>query len=283
MCGSDLGEVIKTPREQDRAAKHSCDFEIGQALVIQHPIKFQEADHSEQADQQPKQDLVAREHDQQSDCPKRDRADEPKNENGTPRDHVRVRLLQRRSHVVHHLGGMNQAQAQMSNCAKLERFPQKTIAKTIAEGASICSQTDWNRRNILQKAAKRTKTFSLGLPRTPNETKSRHPARVAAFFTVTESLISGRGQPRTLSGSTTADPRISYLLATVCGARLLTSICALTFWSCAPCSFSCAVRTSIPFCCWATVDFNSAIAACCSSTFLCSLRNSLSSIAFTIS
>ncbi|MGC2627014.1 MAG: hypothetical protein WA269_09270, partial [Candidatus Udaeobacter sp.] len=30
--------------------------------------------------------------------------------------------------------------------------------------------------------------------------------------------------------------RISYLLATICGAALFTSNCALTFWICAACS-----------------------------------------------
>src|SRR4029453_16225988 len=61
----------------------------------------------------------------------------------------------------------------------------------------------------------------------------------------------------------------------------------LNFWICAACSLSWAVRISIPFC-WATADRNSAIVvsffsiliSCCS-TFLCSLRNSLSNIAFT--
>src|SRR4029453_15768137 len=71
----DFGEVIKTAGEQDCAADHSCDFEIGQALVIEHPVKFQKPDQSEQADQEPKEDLVTRKHDQQSDCPKCDRAD----------------------------------------------------------------------------------------------------------------------------------------------------------------------------------------------------------------
>ena len=114
MRRSDLGEIIETACEQNGAANHSGDFEIGQALVIEHSIKFPKADHSEQADQQPKQDLVTCEHDQQRDCPKRDRADKPQNENGTSSDHVRVRLLQRRGHVVHHLGGTNQVQARMS-------------------------------------------------------------------------------------------------------------------------------------------------------------------------
>ena len=95
MRRSDLGKVIKTAGEQNGAANHSCDREIRQALVIQHPVKFQKADHSEQADQQPKQDLVTGEHDQQSDCPKRDRADEPQNESGARRDYVRLGLLQR--------------------------------------------------------------------------------------------------------------------------------------------------------------------------------------------
>src|SRR5947207_3101952 len=72
MRRSNLGEVIKTAGEQDPAANHSRDLEIGQPLVIEHPVKFQKPDQSEQADQQPKQDLVTCEHDQQSDCPKRD-------------------------------------------------------------------------------------------------------------------------------------------------------------------------------------------------------------------
>src|SRR5436190_3446819 len=73
------------------------------------------------------------------------------------------------------------------------------------------------------------------------------------------------------------------LLTTICGAGLVTSSWALTFWICAACSLSCALRTSIPICCCATVDFSSAMLACwfsillcCSSTLLCSLRNSLS-------
>jgi hypothetical protein len=114
MRWSDFGKVIKTACQQNCAANHSCDFEIGQALVIEHPVKFQKPDQSEQADQQPKQNLVTRKHDQQSDCPKRNRADEPKNESGTGRQDVRPGLLQRCRHALHHLEGTNQAQAQMS-------------------------------------------------------------------------------------------------------------------------------------------------------------------------
>src|SRR6266446_7200199 len=66
------------------------------------------------------------------------------------------------------------------------------------------------------------------------------------------------------------------LFVTTCGAGLLTSTWALTFWICAACSLSCAVRTSIPFACCATV-----VSKFC--TFLCSLRNSLSNIALTCS
>jgi hypothetical protein len=55
----------------------------------------------------------------------------------------------------------------------------------------------------------------------------------------------------------------------VCRIGLLISICALTLWICAACSFTVAARiASIPSSC---------------STFLCSLRNSLSNIALTIS
>src|SRR5581483_2734608 len=66
------------------------------------------------------------------------------------------------------------------------------------------------------------------------------------------------------------------LFATTCGAVFWTSSCALTFWICAACSFNCAVNTSMPFCCCATVFCNC-------STLLCSLRNSFSNIALTCS
>src|SRR5207244_8180636 len=46
------------------------------------------------------------------------------------------------------------------------------------------------------------------------------------------------------------------LFVTTCGAGLLTSSWALTFWICAACSFSWAVRVSICFCCCATVASN---------------------------
>src|SRR5207302_5432203 len=59
------------------------------------------------------------------------------------------------------------------------------------------------------------------------------------------------------------------LFTTTCGAGLLISSCALTFWICAACSFSVAMRL-------ATVASNFSV-------FLCSLRNSLSNIAFTAS
>src|SRR5207249_2325678 len=58
------------------------------------------------------------------------------------------------------------------------------------------------------------------------------------------------------------------LLTTTFGAGLETCSWALTFWICAACSLSCAIKTSIPFCCRATVDFNSEMLACCFSTFL---------------
>jgi len=99
MCRSYFGKVVKTAGEHHSAANHPRDLEIRQALVIEHSIKFQQPNHSEHADQQPKQDLVSGEHDQQRDCPKRDRADEPQNENGTGRDHVSPGLLQRCRHA----------------------------------------------------------------------------------------------------------------------------------------------------------------------------------------
>jgi hypothetical protein len=67
--------------------------------VIQHPVKFPKSDHSKHADQQPKQDLVTGEHDQQSDRPKRDRADKPQNENRTGRNHVGAGLLKSYGHA----------------------------------------------------------------------------------------------------------------------------------------------------------------------------------------
>jgi len=45
----------------------------------------------------------------------------------------------------------------------------------------------------------------------------------------------------------------------------------LTFWIRVGCSLS-AVKVSIPFCCWATIDFNSVIVACCASTLFWALR-----------
>src|SRR6266536_2922695 len=63
------------------------------------------------------------------------------------------------------------------------------------------------------------------------------------------------------------------LFTTTCGARLLTSSWALTLWICAACSFSCATMVCISLFSWLML-------ACCSSTFLCSFRNSLSNITF---
>ena len=100
MRRSDLGKVIKTASKQNCTANHSRDFEIGQPFVIEHPVKFPKSDHTEQADQQPKQDLVPSEHDQQSDCPKRNRADKPQNESGTGGNHVRAGLFKSRGHAL---------------------------------------------------------------------------------------------------------------------------------------------------------------------------------------
>jgi hypothetical protein len=100
MRRSNLGEIIETPGEQNGAADHSRDFEIGQALVIEHPVKFQQSDHSEHADQQPKQYLVTGEHDQQSDCPKRNCADESQNESRAGRKDVRPGLLKSHGHAI---------------------------------------------------------------------------------------------------------------------------------------------------------------------------------------
>jgi ribosome assembly protein YihI (activator of Der GTPase) len=71
-----LGEVIKAAAEHNSAADHSCDLEIRETFVIEHPVKFQECDQSEHADQQPKQDFESRERDEERDGPKDDRCDE---------------------------------------------------------------------------------------------------------------------------------------------------------------------------------------------------------------
>ena len=68
-CRPDFGKVIKAAGEHHRPADHAGDFEIRQAFVIEHPVKFPKPDHSEHANQEPEQDLVTREHDQQGDCP----------------------------------------------------------------------------------------------------------------------------------------------------------------------------------------------------------------------
>jgi hypothetical protein len=127
-CRPNLGEIIKTPRKQNGAANHSRDFEIGQALVIEHSVEFPKSDQSEQADQQPKQDLVPGEHDQQSDCPKRDRADEPQNESGAGHKDVGPGLLQCGRHALHHLEGTNLVQARISNRRKMERVVLNALA-----------------------------------------------------------------------------------------------------------------------------------------------------------
>src|SRR6266480_7830375 len=77
----------------------------------------------------------------------------------------------------------------------------------------------------------------------------------------------------TQGGSTS---QLYGLFATTCGAGLFTSSWALTFWICAACSLSCATMVCISLFSWLML-------ACCSSTFLCSLRNSLSNITFTSS
>ena len=91
--------------------------------------------------------------------------------------------------------------------------------------------------------------------------------------------------------------RIYSLLATICGARLVTSSWALTFWICDACSFKVAVKICISPCycanvdfscamiasCFDALDFSCAIVASCSWILPCSLRNSLSNIAFTAS
>ncbi len=67
-------------------------------------------------------------------------------------------------------------------------------------------------------------------------------------------------------------PRCDYCsLTTICGAGRLIPTCAVTF--CKP-----AVSASICFCCSASSDSKSFVSC---STFRCSLRNSLSNIAFT--
>ena len=85
------------------------------------------------------------------------------------------------------------------------------------------------------------------------QTKAATPVRRDGFVAVAASLWDALGTAQ----SAVATERITdYLLATVRGAGLFTSSWALTLWICSACSLSCAVRTSIPFCWRATVDFN---------------------------
>ena len=55
--------------------------------------------------------------------------------------------------------------------------------------------------------------------------------------------------PRCFSHTRLFISRLYGLFTTTCGADLLISTWALTFWICAACSLNCAVKTSIPFAC----------------------------------
>lgn len=80
----------------------------------------------------------------------------------------------------------------------------------------------------------RTKNRQFPRVVSTSKTKSRHAVRRDGLVLF---AVNNRGY------------RVCYLFATVLGAGLFSSICALTLWICAACSLSCAVRTSIPFCC----------------------------------
>ena len=54
-------EIIKTPYEHDGAADQSSNFEIRQAAMIEHAVKFPKGDQAERADQRVKCKFVARE------------------------------------------------------------------------------------------------------------------------------------------------------------------------------------------------------------------------------
>ena len=127
------------------------------------------------------------------------------------------------------------------------------LLKTIANQSpktriSFEANRQKSRKGCLGKPAKKTKVLVLDLLRTPNETK-------AATLSAWRLHCCGRDR-RFRSTVSDRGLRISYLLATICGAVLFTSNWALTFWIWAACSLSCAVRVTICLCCCATVACN---------------------------
>jgi len=113
--------------------------------VIEHPVKFPKPDHSKDADQQPKQDLVSREHDEQRDRPKRDRADEPQNEGRTrSRDcGICPGFLQGCRHALHHSQGTIRAQA------KTNRVLAMRLRRGRRSGSLLLRRLRWTGRSFL--------------------------------------------------------------------------------------------------------------------------------------
>src|SRR5262249_32779722 len=150
-----------------------------------------------------------------------------------------------------------------------------------ATGASRCLQFQKRRQLLIctHNEALPVAAVRVHNPdRSPFPIQSRHPAQAPTGFV---EVVSDDFPVFHRHGC------IYRLFSTVCGAALLTSSCALTF--CSP-----ALSASICFWCCAAVAcrsfFNSAMVASCSCTLrcsstnaLCSLRNSLSNIALTIS
>jgi hypothetical protein len=67
--------------------------------VIEHPVKFKEAEHSERTNQQPKQDFEPGECDEERDRPEHDRTDESQNEDRAARNRIRPGLLKGHGHA----------------------------------------------------------------------------------------------------------------------------------------------------------------------------------------
>ncbi len=108
-------------------------------------------------------------------------------------------------------------------------------------------------RSIMQSGTRRTATG--------------HMDAVIRVYNAAGNLIQTREHAGEFKGGNAQ--QFYWLLRAVCGAAVLISIWALTFWICPACSFTVVTRL-------ATVASNS-------STLRCSLRNSLTSIAFTAS
>jgi len=104
MAGTNLREIIEAAAQHHGAADHRRDFEIRQALVIEHAVKLPEREQPKRADQAEERVLVTGKDNAQRDRPEDKRAGETKNKNG-----ARCRrfwfgdALERLGHSLHNL------------------------------------------------------------------------------------------------------------------------------------------------------------------------------------